>query len=57
MKLMYYGFNGLCTDFLLAHSGYTIYPVRMNGSAVETLFSQIKHATFGHLSSVNFASA
>lgn len=47
----------LCADFTTAHPGYTIYPVRLNGSAVETFFSQVKHATSGHLSSVNYASA
>jgi len=57
MKLMYYGFTGLCNDFLTTHPGYTVNPVRLNGSAVETLFSQIKHATSGHLSSTNYATA
>ena len=54
---MFYGFKSLCNDFLAAHPGYTINPVRLNGSAVETLFSQVKHATSGHLSSCNYATA
>ena len=57
MRLMYYGFRNFCADFTTAHPGYTIYPVRLNGSAVETFFSQVKHATSGHLSSVNYATA
>lgn len=57
MRLMFYGFKNFCADFTTAHPGYTIYPVRLNGSAVETFFSQVKHATSGHLSSVNYASA
>ena len=57
LRLMYYGFMNLCADFTSAHPGYTIYPVRLNGSAVETFFSQVKHATSGQLSSVNYAIA
>ena len=44
-------------DFTSAHPGYTIYPVLPNGSAIETFFSQVKHATSDHLSSVNYAIA
>ena len=54
---MYYGFRGLCEEFIQKHLGYTIYPVRINGSAVETFFSQVKHATSGHLSATNYATA
>lgn len=57
LKLMFYGFKSLCEDFQTAHPGYTICPVRLNGSAVETLFSQLKHATSGHLSVTNYATA
>ena len=34
---------------------YYIIPVRLNGSAVETLFSQLKYSTGGHLSSTNYS--
>ena len=37
--------------------GYTIYPIWINRSAVETFFSQVKHVTSGHLSSTNYATA
>ena len=57
LRLMYYGFKNLCADFVSAHPGYTVYPVRLNGSAVETFFSQVKHATSGQLSSINYATA
>ena len=57
LKLMFHGFKSLCDDFLTVHPGYRIYPVRLNGSAVETLFSQVKHATSGHLSATNYATA
>lgn len=55
--IMLFGFKNFCANFIAAHPGYTIYPVRLNGSAVETFFSQVKHATSGHLSSVNYAQA
>ena len=54
---MYYGFKNLCADFTSAHPGYTIYPVHLNGSTVETFFSQVKHATSGQLSSLNYVIA
>ena len=44
-------------DFTSAHLGYTIYPVHLNGIAVDTFFSQVKHATSGQLSSLNYAIA
>ena len=57
LRVMYYGFRGFCHDFLSQHPGYTIFPIRLNGSAIESFFSKIKHTTSGHLSSTNYASA
>lgn len=57
MKLMYYGFKGMVEDFTTAHPGYTVHPVRVNGSAVETFFSQVKFLTSGHLSATNYGVA
>lgn len=57
LRLMVHGFKEFTADFLLDHLGYAIYPVRINGSAVETLFSQFKHATSSQLSGVNYSSA
>lgn len=57
LRVMYYGFKGFCEDFLTRHPGYTIYPVRLNGSAIESFFSKLKYTTSGHLSGVNYASA
>ena len=54
---MYYGFIGFCEHFLKEHPGYTIHPIRLSGSAVETLFSQLKYASGGNLMSTNYASA
>ena len=44
-------------EFLATHQGYHINPKQVNGSAVETLFSQLKHTTGGHLSGVNYEAA
>lgn len=57
MKLMYWGFKDFITLFLKNHEGYVIYPVRLNGSAIETVFSQLKGITHGHLSARNYSSA
>ena len=59
MRLTFYGFKGFVDSFFHRHPGeeYYIVPVRLNGSAVETLFSQLKYSTGGHLSSTNYASA
>ena len=54
---MYYGFKGFCKAFLAKHPGYTVYPIRLNGSAIETFFSQLKYTTSGQLSSTNYATA
>ena len=57
LRIMYHGFTGLCTDFLLRHPGYFISPVRLNGSAVEPYFSQLKYAARRQLSSVSYQTA
>lgn len=57
LRVMVYGFKGFCEDFLCRNPGYTIYPVRLNGSAIETFFSQLKHTAGGHLSGVNYSTA
>ncbi len=48
LRVMVYGFRGFCEDFLRRNPGYTIYPVRLNGSAIETFFSQLKYPAGGH---------
>lgn len=57
LRVMYYGFHGFCEEFLQKHPGYTIYPIRFNGSAIESFFSQLKYTTSGHLSGTNYATA
>ena len=57
LRVMYNGFIGLCTSFLAENSNYFIIPVRVNGSAVESYFSQLKFTAGGQLSSANYATA
>ena len=54
---MFYGFVDLCTDYLERHPDYYITPLKLNGSAVETLFSQFKFNAGGKLTSQNYAFA
>lgn len=56
-RLMYYGFTEFCKYFLEKFPGYYIWPLRLNGSAPETIFSQLKFSTNGQLSSVNYSAA
>ena len=57
LRFMHYGFVGFCEEFTKKHPGYTIFPIRLNGSAVETLFSQLKYASGRNLMSTNYAAA
>ncbi len=54
---MVYGFRGLAKDFLSSHPGHHVNPKRVNGSAVETLFSQLKHKTSGNLTGHSYENA
>jgi hypothetical protein len=57
MRVAHGGLKGLCDDFLRQYPMFHIYPKRINGSAVETLFSQFKYLTGGKLSAVNYETA
>ena len=52
LHVMYYGFKQFCVDFLDHHPGYTVYPIRLNGSAIESFFSQLHRSN--QLSSTNY---
>ena len=54
---MWYGYKEFVKDFIDRDPGYSVYPLRLSGSAVETIFSRLKFITGGHLSAVNYASA
>ena len=53
---MWFGFRGLVQDFTTTNPGYHVNPRRVNGSAVETIFSQLKH-TSSNLTAANYESA
>ena len=54
---MWHGFKGFCTSFTTRHPGYYVTPLRLNGSAVETLFSQLKFISHGDLSATRYPQA
>ncbi|XP_014670998.1 PREDICTED: uncharacterized protein LOC106811792 [Priapulus caudatus] len=54
LRVMYFGFTGLVSSFMERHPDHFISPLRINGSAVETLFSQFKARAGGKLSSLNY---
>ena len=35
LQIMYYGFTGLCEEFLTVYPSYFIAPITVNGSAIE----------------------
>ena len=57
LRIYVFGVKGLVGDFLKRHPGYFLVLSRINGSAVESLFSQIKYSSAGKLSSSNYATA
>ena len=51
---MFFGFLSLTKSFLQDHPKYHVNPRRVNGSAVETLFSELKHTTGGNLTGPSY---
>jgi hypothetical protein len=47
MRIAHFGLQELVEDFLTEHPDYVIYPKRINGSAIESLFSQFKYISGG----------
>ncbi|XP_071523557.1 uncharacterized protein [Panulirus ornatus] len=43
LQLSVHGFKSLCKSFHSRHPDRSIIPVRLNGSAVDAIFSQVKH--------------
>ena len=56
MRICYYGFTCFCNSFLKSHPGYFVTPLCINGSAIETLFSQFKHGSGGTLMASSYSS-
>ena len=57
LRIDVYGFKAFCKYFLEKYPGYFVSPLRISGSAVESLFSQYKHNTGGKLNSCNYTTA
>ena len=57
MRIMYGSFIGLHEEFLTSHPGYFISPIRVNGSAIESVFSCLKYIAGGNLASTNCPSS
>ncbi len=57
LKVDVYGFEQFCEYFLKSHPQNFISPLRLSGSAVETLFSQFKYAAGGKLDASNYATS
>ena len=57
LRIDVFGFNLLCKDFFSPYPGYYVVPLRVSGSAVETLFAQYKYLSGNKLDSVNYTTA
>ncbi len=51
------GFKGLVEQFIHDHPNYFIAPLRINGSAIESVFSCLKYICDGNLSSTNYSTS
>ena len=57
LRICVFGLKSLLIDFKKRNPQHYLVLSRINGSAIESLFSQIKYATAGKLSSVNYGSS
>ena len=57
LRIAVYGFLDFVERFILEYPEYYVLPLKLNGSAVETLFAQFKYESAGKLTSVNYSTA
>ena len=57
LRIDVYGFKAFCQWFLSTYPTYFVSPLRLSGSAVESLFSQYKFSAGGKLDSVNYTTS
>ena len=58
MRLLYFGFVGFCVDFTATYGlDHYVVPVRISGSAIESLFGRFKLDAGGNLSAINYETA
>lgn len=55
LRIDIHRFNQFCKHFVTKYPGYFISPLRITGSAVETLFSQYKYSAGGKLDAANYS--
>ena len=48
------GFSEFCHSFLEKHQGYFVSPLRLSGSAIESVFGQLKFSVGGKLDAANY---
>ena len=57
LRIDVYGFIAFCRWFFSEYPSYYIVPLRVSGSAVETLFAQYKYLCGSKLDAVNYTTA
>ena len=57
LRIDVYGFAAFCEWFFKEYPSYFIVPIRITGSAVETLFAQYKYLSGNKLDAVNYTTA
>jgi len=57
LRIDVYSFRSFCKHFFEKHPGYFVSPLRLSGSAVESLFSHFKRNAGGKLDSCNYMTA
>ena len=57
LRIAAYGFEDFLEAFFEENPNYYVLPLKLNGSAVETLFSQFKYESHGKLTSANYSTA
>ena len=57
LRIDIYSFKAFCEYFFTLFPGHFLSPLRISGSAVESLFSQYKYNANGKLDAVNYATA
>ena len=57
LRITWYGYKEFCNDLIQRHLEYSVYPLQLTGSAVQTIFSCLKLITGGHLSVAKSATA
>lgn len=57
LRIDVYGFATFCEWFFKEYPSYYVVPIRITGSAVETLFAQYKYLSGNKLDAVNYTTA